>query len=639
MTSAAAGGGVIGVQWTQIGPAPLIDAEQNYQGAGPRRRSGRQHRDRSAEHDRQGHLRGLQRRRRLEDDRRRRQRGRRRRTTCRRSRSERSRSTRPTRRSFTRAPATSTTTASSRGSASTARSTPADTWSLVDGSGALDGSRGYDGLGVNFIVMPAADTLLVATNQGLFRSTNAGGIFTQVSCRRHQRRVHHRPRPRHAEPEHHVYAAVSGAGHLRLDGRRADVPGAEQPLGRNHTGAPSAAGYGFLSFAQSTTVGGQTMYADAQSTAACTPPGCTPPKNFGGMFKSTDGGATWSNITAAANSGGQLDGCQCGYDQTIGVDPVDENKVYIGFQELWYSSDGGGSFANISDGDIHWDHHAIVFSPPGHRTSGDDTTRVWIGTDGGNHYTDDAGGSFVQRNGAIATNLFRAIDIGRGAGNNGYSYGGAQDTGTMRHKPTDGGTELARVGRRRRRADGRRLAEPGQRVRHLQRPVHPHDERRRQLDPAGLRRYQLHADVGRGGCRPERRPARLRPDEQRHAESRDGPALLAEPGQRGHLPQQGRWRRASRTDNSSPRRRRPVHRNYADRLEPRLGLAEQRQARRQHELPGDDADLHAEDGARERSGNGPPRSRSIPRTRIALSSVYAGFSSTRPAERSRSTSS
>ena len=32
----AAGGGVVGVQWTQIGPAPLaIDAEQNYQGDGP----------------------------------------------------------------------------------------------------------------------------------------------------------------------------------------------------------------------------------------------------------------------------------------------------------------------------------------------------------------------------------------------------------------------------------------------------------------------------------------------------------------------------------------------------------------------------------------------------------------------------
>src|SRR5215213_3408786 len=34
--AATAAGGIVGVQWTQIGPAPLvIDAEQNYQGAGP----------------------------------------------------------------------------------------------------------------------------------------------------------------------------------------------------------------------------------------------------------------------------------------------------------------------------------------------------------------------------------------------------------------------------------------------------------------------------------------------------------------------------------------------------------------------------------------------------------------------------
>ena len=68
------------------------------------------------------------------------------------------------------------------------------------------------------------------------------------------------------------------------------------------------------------------MYADAQSHRGLHAAGCTPPKNFGGMFKSTDGGATWSTITGAANAGGQLNGCQCGYDQTIGVDPVDAEQ-------------------------------------------------------------------------------------------------------------------------------------------------------------------------------------------------------------------------------------------------------------------------------------------------------------------------
>src|SRR6266511_2705986 len=267
-----------------------------------------------------------------------------------------------------------------------------DTWSLTTGSSTLNGK------GVNFIVMPAADTLLVATNQGLFRSTNAGGIFTQVSVGG-TTGAFITDLDLDTQNPSTVYASVSGQGIFVSTDGGATFPAASNLWGAGHTGAPSLTGLGFISFAQSTTVSGQTMYADAQSTAACTPPGCTPPKNFGGMWKSTDGGATWSSITSAANAGGQLDGCQCGYDQTIGVDPVDEDKVYIGFQELWYSSDGG------------------------------------------NHYTDDAGGSWVQRNGAIATNLFRAMDIGRGASNNGYSYGGAQDTGTMRHKPSDSGTE------------------------------------------------------------------------------------------------------------------------------------------------------------------------------------------------------
>jgi hypothetical protein len=175
------------------------------------------------------------------------------------------------------------------------------------------------------------------------------------------------------------------------------------------------------------------MYVNAQRTGKPNPPGPTISR-FDGFWRSTDGGATWTDISAAANAGGQLDNCQCGYDQTMGVDPVDANKVYAGYQELWYSSNGGSNWANVSDSDIHWDHHALVFSPPNHRTSGDTTTRLWLGTDGGASYTDDAGGNFTHRNGAIATNLFRAMDIGRGAGNNDFSVGGAQDTGTMRHK-------------------------------------------------------------------------------------------------------------------------------------------------------------------------------------------------------------
>ena len=212
--AAAGGGGVVGVQWTQIGPAPLvIDAEQNYQGQGPD--AGQVVSiaiDPRNTTDKVIYV-GLQRRRRLEDDRRRRhvdaEDGLHADALDRRARArpgepvDRLRGHRqPLQQRLLQG----------------GRRLPldrlgGDTWSLTSGSSALNGK------GVNFIVMPAADTLLVATNQGLFRSTNAGGIFTQVSVGGTSGRVHHRPRPRHAEPEHRLRGRLR-AGDLRLDGRR-----------------------------------------------------------------------------------------------------------------------------------------------------------------------------------------------------------------------------------------------------------------------------------------------------------------------------------------------------------------------------------------------------------------------------------
>ena len=92
----------------------------------------------------------------------------------------------------------------------------------------------------------------------------------------------------------------------------------------------------------------------------------------------------------------------------------------------------------ISLNKIHWDHHAITFSPPGHRTPGDLTTRVFVGEDGGIAYSDDGGGTFSNINEGIATNILFSMDIGRNsAANNGFTYGGTQDTGTIERRAAD----------------------------------------------------------------------------------------------------------------------------------------------------------------------------------------------------------
>jgi hypothetical protein len=151
------------------------------------------------------------------------------------------------------------------------------------------------------------------------------------------------------------------------------------------------------------------------------------------LYKSTDGGGNWTRMGAID---GFAFGCQCGYDQTLAVDPQDAQRVYVAFQEMFLSTNGGGSFSNITNGKVHWDHHATTFSPPSHWGGGGAPTRLWVGTDGGVHRTDNGGSTWANLNEGIATNLFFSLDIGRGnSTNRGYSFGGTQDTGTIQRQP------------------------------------------------------------------------------------------------------------------------------------------------------------------------------------------------------------
>jgi photosystem II stability/assembly factor-like uncharacterized protein len=160
----------------------------------------------------------------------------------------------------------------------------------------------------------------------------------------------------------------------------------------------------------------------------------------GGLFRSTDGGANWESIPGANTPAAADGGCQCGYDQTIGVDPNNANILYIGFQQFYKSTNAlaaaaSVSFANISANQVHWDHHAIAF---GQETAS--PTAVFVGQDGGIAKTTNGGGAWTNINGpagganALATNLFRGIGVGSST-NRQYTYGGNQDTGTNEFRP------------------------------------------------------------------------------------------------------------------------------------------------------------------------------------------------------------
>src|SRR6266480_3486562 len=110
-----------------------------------------------------------------------------------------------------------------------------------------------------------------------------------------------------------------------------------------------------LSFVQSTAPNNRTMYVQAQLLGG----GAN-----AGMFKSVDGGANWAQISINTSD---IEVGQVGYAQTIGVDPQDANRVFIGSRALYMASDGGASgitSANRIDlAKVHADQHALVFSP------------------------------------------------------------------------------------------------------------------------------------------------------------------------------------------------------------------------------------------------------------------------------------
>jgi hypothetical protein len=327
------------------------------------------------------------------------------------------------------------------------------TWSIVDGGffGTI-----FANATISKIVSPIPDCLLVATNKGLFRSVDGGRNFGANAPSFNDRKPVMAGNIcclflDTATPAAVAYAGVAGNS---LDAAGNPLPAASVGLFKSTNagitfptnlfsspGAP-ALPYALFVAAQSTNDGAvannAVLYVSVQNNTAV---GAGPTVGaYVGFFRSIDSGAHWTprpslGGVAAVNG---FKGTKFGAF-TVGVDPLNSKRVYAGFQQLWLSIDGGNTFAgaSITSSKVHWDNHAIAFSPAAHRPAAAPTT-LYTGTDGGIASTADGGLHWKPLNSGIATNLFRGIDIGTGsAANNAYTYGGTQDTGTCGHRPTD----------------------------------------------------------------------------------------------------------------------------------------------------------------------------------------------------------
>ncbi len=174
-----------------------------------------------------------------------------------------------------------------------------------------------------------------------------------------------------------------------------------------------------------------TVYVLA-ATASGDSQGCgQDPVDQRGIYRSTDGGTTWTfranPVTGSCSSG--FDSILAGqgwYANVIRAAPTGSATVYAGGLDLWKSTDGGATWTKKSRWDleptetkyVHADLHALVFSG----------TKLLIGDDGGMHRTTNGGTSFAGLNTGVVTRQYYALGVS--AADRNLIIGGAQDNGT-----------------------------------------------------------------------------------------------------------------------------------------------------------------------------------------------------------------
>jgi len=138
-------------------------------------------------------------------------------------------------------------------------------------------------------------------------------------------------------------------------------------------------------------------------------------KPWGLLYKSTDHGQSWQLLRNTPN----YCSTQCGYDNIIAVHPTNANIVYIGGNMIsngyrWggvvhKSTDGGATWQDMTPGTalnrmVHPDMHAIAFRPG-------NPNDVWVGCDGGIFRTTNGGQTWAAHNGNINTLQFEGLGV------------------------------------------------------------------------------------------------------------------------------------------------------------------------------------------------------------------------------------
>ena len=139
-----------------------------------------------------------------------------------------------------------------------------------------------------------------------------------------------------------------------------------------------------------------------------------------GFYRSDDAGSTWTKLTTPSL------GSQCWYNMVAAVDPSEPNKVFAAGVGFFRSTDGGTSWTSVSG--MHVDHHIIVYQAGS-------SDIMYVGNDGGIYRSINASQalpSYSSRNLGYNVTQYYTAALHPTAGTD-YFIAGSQDNGTRRY--------------------------------------------------------------------------------------------------------------------------------------------------------------------------------------------------------------